>query len=77
QEPLWERLSEIKVPVLWVVGGRDEKFRTLGERAVSGIPGARLAVLEEAAHRVPWEVAAEFSGVVAEFLAEGTGNCAG
>ena len=77
QEPLWERLSEIKVPVLWAVGGRDEKFRTLGERAVSGIPGAKLAVLETAGHRVPWEAAEGFPKLVGDFLTEGTENYAG
>lgn len=68
QEPLWDRLSEIRVPLRWVVGGRDEKFRQLGERAVSRIPDAGLTVVEKAAHRVPWEAAEEFSGVVGEFL---------
>ncbi len=67
QEPLWKRLSELKVPLLWVVGGRDEKFRALGERAVSWIPSARLVVVEKAGHRVPWEAAEEFSGVVENF----------
>jgi 2-succinyl-6-hydroxy-2,4-cyclohexadiene-1-carboxylate synthase len=77
QEPLWERLSEIKVPVLWVVGGCDEKFRKLGERAVSGIPVAEGVVIENAGHRVPWEAATEFSEVVGDFLIKGAENCAG
>ncbi len=68
QEPLWDRLSEIQVPLLWVAGGRDEKFRMLGERAISAVPGARFMVLEKAGHRVPWEAAEEFSGEVNDFL---------
>lgn len=68
QDPLWERLPELKLPVLWVVGGRDEKFRVLGERAVFGIPSAELSVIDGAGHRVPWEAPTKFSSVVNAFL---------
>lgn len=74
QEPLWDRLPEIRVPLRWIVGGRDEKFRLLGERAVSGISGAGLTVVEKAGHRVPWEASEEFSGVIGEFLGSVTGE---
>lgn len=76
QVPLWGRFPEIQVPVLWVAGGRDEKFRALGERAVSGIPAAEGVVIENAGHRVPWEAAAEFAAVVADFLIKRAGNSA-
>ena len=68
QEPLWERLKEIKIPVLWIVGGRDGKFRQLGERAVSLLPNAELIIEEAAGHRVPWEAAESFSELVKRFL---------
>ena len=38
QEPLWDRLHEITIPVLWVAGENDAKFRALAERAVALIP---------------------------------------
>jgi 2-succinyl-6-hydroxy-2,4-cyclohexadiene-1-carboxylate synthase len=44
-EPLWRRLSELRMPVTVVAGERDEKFRTAGERMVDLMPNARLVVL--------------------------------
>jgi 2-succinyl-6-hydroxy-2,4-cyclohexadiene-1-carboxylate synthase len=68
QEPLWDELPAIRIPVLWVCGERDAKFRALGERAVSRIPGAELAVIEGAGHRVPWDQPDAFARRVREFL---------
>jgi 2-succinyl-6-hydroxy-2,4-cyclohexadiene-1-carboxylate synthase len=55
QQPLWDRLPEITIPVLWVVGENDAKFRELAERAVPLLPRATLAIAPAAGHRVPWE----------------------
>ena len=41
QEPLWDRLGELTLPVLVVVGGRDTKFTDLGRRLVAGVGGPR------------------------------------
>jgi 2-succinyl-6-hydroxy-2,4-cyclohexadiene-1-carboxylate synthase len=68
QEPMWEALGQIKVPVLWVVGERDEKFHGLGQRAVSLMPQARLAVAPGVGHRVPWDCGEWFAARVAEFV---------
>lgn len=68
QEPLWERLGEIRCPVLWCVGERDEKFRALGERAVERLPRGELWVAPEAGHRVPWDAPEAFVARVGEFL---------
>ena len=68
QDSLWDRLPEINVPVLWIVGEHDEKFRLLAERAVALIPGARLAIAPGAGHRVPWEAEAWFTQTVSRFL---------
>jgi len=70
QQPLWERLPEITVPILWIAGGHDEKFRTLAERAVSALPEARLAIAAGSGHRVPWETPGAFAETVMEFLEE-------
>jgi 2-succinyl-6-hydroxy-2,4-cyclohexadiene-1-carboxylate synthase len=71
QQPLWERLHEITVPVLWVAGENDAKFRALAERAVSLIPRATLAIAPGAGHRVPWETGDWLAEKVAGFLRVG------
>lgn len=72
QVPLWERLREIKVPVLWVAGENDAKFRVLAERAVAEIPRARLAIAPGAGHRVPWDAEEWLADQVCHFLRAGS-----
>lgn len=55
QQPLWDRLGEIDIPVLWVVGEADEKFQALGERACQLIANAKLKLAPNSGHRVPWQ----------------------
>lgn len=54
QEPLWDRLGELGargVPVLVVVGERDEKFAAIGERMTAAIGGrAELRRIPGAGH---------------------------
>jgi 2-succinyl-6-hydroxy-2,4-cyclohexadiene-1-carboxylate synthase len=72
QQPLWDRLGGIQIPVLWVAGEDDVKFRALAERAVSLMPRATLAIAPGAGHRVPWEAQAWLAEKTAAFLREGT-----
>jgi 2-succinyl-6-hydroxy-2,4-cyclohexadiene-1-carboxylate synthase len=55
QENLWERLTEIKIPVLWIAGEQDQKFSTIAQEAVTKSPNFSLAIAPAAGHRVPWE----------------------
>lgn len=71
QQPLWERLHEISVPVLWVAGENDAKFLALAERAASLIPHATLAIAPGAGHRVPWDAEEWLAEKVAGFLRQG------
>ncbi len=68
QQPLWQRLGEISIPVLWIAGENDPKFLALAERAVALIPNAHLAVAPAAGHRVPWDAEPWFTAQVASFL---------
>jgi len=68
QQPLWERLHEITIPVLWVAGENDAKFLGLGRRAVEMMPRATLAVAPGAGHRVPWEARDWLAEQTARFL---------
>jgi len=71
QEPLWDRLGEITIPVLWVVGENDAKYCTLAERAVALLPNATLAVAPATGHRVPWDAEEWLATHVAGFLRTG------
>lgn len=68
QESLWPRLHEITIPVLWVAGENDAKFRAIAERAVAKIPRATLIIAPAAGHRVPWDAEAWLADQVAGFL---------
>lgn len=71
QEPLWDRLPEITIPVLWVVGENDPKFLDLAQRATALIPHSRLAIAPAAGHRVPWDAEEWLADEVSHFLALG------
>ena len=71
QQPLWERRPEINVPVLWIAGENDAKFRALAERAVAQIPRVTLAIAPGSGHRVPWEAGNWLAQRVAHFLKAG------
>ena len=68
QQPLWDRLHEITVPVLWVAGENDAKFLDLARRAVERMLRATLAIAPGAGHRVPWEARDWLAAETARFL---------
>jgi 2-succinyl-6-hydroxy-2,4-cyclohexadiene-1-carboxylate synthase len=69
QEPLWERLGELAMPVLLVAGARDAKYVALAERMARRIPAATLEVLAHAGHAVHLEQPDEFVRAVEPWLA--------
>jgi 2-succinyl-6-hydroxy-2,4-cyclohexadiene-1-carboxylate synthase len=71
QEPLWDRLHEITIPVLWITGENDPKFHALAQRAVSLMPRVQHATAPASGHRVPWEAETWLAERVANFLKVG------
>lgn len=70
QEPLWDRLGGLAMPVLVTAGERDAKFRALGERLVASIgANASLAVVPSAGHAAHLERPDDFLGIVRPWLA--------
>jgi 2-succinyl-6-hydroxy-2,4-cyclohexadiene-1-carboxylate synthase len=53
-QPLWERLGELSIPVLVLVGEGDAKYRALGQRMVELLPDAQLVVVA-GGHGLPLE----------------------
>ncbi len=70
QEPLWDRLGEIRCPTLVLVGEHDAKFRALGDRLVDGIADASMAVIHGAGHSVHLEQPAATVDAIAGWLSE-------
>jgi 2-succinyl-6-hydroxy-2,4-cyclohexadiene-1-carboxylate synthase len=53
-EALWDRLAELQMPVIVLVGARDEKFQGLGKRMTELLPDAQL-VVAPGGHGLPLE----------------------
>lgn len=72
QVPLWERLGDLDMPVLVVVGAEDPKFRPIAEKTAEAIgENARLAVVAEAGHAVCFERPLDFTALLRQFLDDG------
>lgn len=57
--PVASRLHELTIPTLWIAGARDSKYVAEAKRGASLARG-RLAIVDDAGHRVPWEATGAF-----------------
>jgi 2-succinyl-6-hydroxy-2,4-cyclohexadiene-1-carboxylate synthase len=64
-EPLWDRLGDLEMPVLVIVGERDEKFRALGDRLLALLGDGSL-VTAPGGHVLPLESPAALAAAFAE-----------
>jgi 2-succinyl-6-hydroxy-2,4-cyclohexadiene-1-carboxylate synthase len=55
QPDLRSRLRELQVPVLVIVGERDDRYRALAAEMATAMPGAETAVVRDAGHPVVGE----------------------
>jgi 2-succinyl-6-hydroxy-2,4-cyclohexadiene-1-carboxylate synthase len=68
QEPLWERLGELSMPVLPVAGAFDAKYRDIAQRMASAIgPDTRAAVVPNAGHAIHLEQPAVLAQLLTDF----------
>jgi 2-succinyl-6-hydroxy-2,4-cyclohexadiene-1-carboxylate synthase len=63
---LWDRLAEIEIPVVLLVGARDQKFRAIATDVASGLGRADVTIVPGAGHAVHLEM----PGAVAQVLGE-------
>jgi 2-succinyl-6-hydroxy-2,4-cyclohexadiene-1-carboxylate synthase len=70
QEPLWDQLPSLTVPVLVVAGARDEKFSALARRMSAAVgDNATLALIPNAGHAAHLEQPDAFLAVLGPWLA--------
>jgi 2-succinyl-6-hydroxy-2,4-cyclohexadiene-1-carboxylate synthase len=69
QQSLWDRLSELSMPVLLIVGENDQKFRQINSEMKNLISSqTELVIIQNAGHAVHLEQPDIFQSVVREFL---------
>ncbi|HVE94581.1 MAG TPA: alpha/beta fold hydrolase [Acidimicrobiales bacterium] len=68
QDSLWDRLDQIDVPTLLVVGGDDAKFRNLAFAMAAGLPDATIFELGGCGHACHLEAPERFADAVLEFV---------
>jgi 2-succinyl-6-hydroxy-2,4-cyclohexadiene-1-carboxylate synthase len=71
QEPLWDRLGELAMPVLAVAGAEDAKFSALARRMAGAIgDNATFALVPAAGHAAHLEQPGSFTELLRAWLAE-------
>ena len=68
QEPVHNRLGELRMPVLLMAGEHDAKYRQLAYDMRERIPDAHINIVEGAGHAAHLERPAAFAPLVKEFL---------
>jgi len=71
QEPLWDRLGELDMPVLVIAGANDEKFTQLGRQLVDSIgTNAWMQLIDDAGHSAQLENPAATASAITNWLSE-------
>ncbi|HIF92857.1 MAG TPA: 2-succinyl-6-hydroxy-2,4-cyclohexadiene-1-carboxylate synthase [Myxococcales bacterium] len=70
QQPFFDQLGSIAVPVLLVVGEADAKFRGIATLLAADLPDARIAVVPGVGHAAHLEASDAFGKRISGFLAE-------
>lgn len=63
--PVWHRLGKLELPVVLVVGERDERYRAIAARLESALPDAVTVTVPGAGHAVHLEAPAAVAAVLA------------
>ena len=70
QEPLWDRLGELAMPVLVITGSLDPKYVAIGRQMVAAIgANATFAEITTAGHSAPLEAPEATAQLVNDWLA--------
>ncbi len=77
QPPLHAALPRLRLPVCWVVGEQDAKFRAIASELAGRVPDARVAVVPRAGHAAHLENPVHFGQLARRFFAQAERRAAG
>jgi 2-succinyl-6-hydroxy-2,4-cyclohexadiene-1-carboxylate synthase len=61
---VWDRLGELRVPVVLVVGERDQKFRAIAEQMAAAIASGEIVVVPRVGHAVHLEAPEAVAAII-------------
>lgn len=67
QPPIFDSVSHVEKPALFVVGGEDEKFQNIARQLEAGMSHAEVSVLAGVGHAAHLEAPEEFARIVRAF----------
>lgn len=67
QPSLWEKLAENQIPILFLAGEYDGKFKKINTEMANFCPPASLRIVPNAGHNIHFENAENFAEIVREF----------
>lgn len=70
QEPLWDRLNELRMPVLVMCGHDDAKFASIAAEMAANIDSATLVTIPQCGHTVHLEKPHDFVVALSSWLSE-------
>jgi 2-succinyl-6-hydroxy-2,4-cyclohexadiene-1-carboxylate synthase len=73
-DPVWNRLTELRCPVLLTAGEQDRRYARAAGRMAAAMPDARVRLVPDAGHAPQLEAPAEFAALLLEFLDEHLGD---
>src|SRR3954468_1942873 len=69
--PVWDRLHELRCPVLLLAGERDERYVEAANRMASLMPSARVRIVHDAGHAPQLEQPLLVAELLDEYLSDG------
>lgn len=68
QDDLRQAIQGLPIPILWIVGERDQTYTELAKSIILSHPQSSISIVPCAGHRVPWEQPALFKQQVEQFI---------
>ena len=74
QEPLWHKLTNIKIPVLLLAGDKDDKYTEIVQDMKRFNPGFFTKIIKNCGHNIHFEVPDKYTKIILDFINNGSSS---